>query len=102
MIKPILNYGITGAIWYQGESNAGRAYQYRELLPLMIEDWRNKWEYPDMPFLFVQLANFMEPAEKPGSVERLKRKPICGPGSPLSDHSELSKSSNGSCHHSVI
>ncbi len=65
MIHPILNYGIKGAIWYQGESNAGRAYQYRRLFPMMIEDWRAKWGQGDFPFLFVQLANFMAPAEEP-------------------------------------
>jgi sialate O-acetylesterase len=67
MINPIAGYGIKGAIWYQGESNAGRAFQYRDLFPKMIQDWRNKWQQGDFPFLFVQLANFMprktEPAE---------------------------------------
>jgi sialate O-acetylesterase len=66
MIHPLLNFRVKGAIWYQGESNASRAYQYRELFPLMIEDWRKHWEFPDMPFMFVQLANFMEPSKKPG------------------------------------
>ena len=66
MIHPILPFRVKGVIWYQGESNASRAYKYRELFPMMIEDWRNHWEYPDMPFLFVQLANFMEPPDKPG------------------------------------
>lgn len=66
MINPILNFRIKGAIWYQGESNASRAYQYRELFPMMIEDWRKHWEYPDMPFMFVQLANFMKAPKKPG------------------------------------
>ncbi|HYF51317.1 MAG TPA: sialate O-acetylesterase [Planctomycetota bacterium] len=59
MIHPIINYGIKGAIWYQGESNAGRADQYRELFPLMIKDWRARFKQGDFPFLFVQLANFM-------------------------------------------
>ena len=66
MIHPLLNFRVKGAIWYQGESNASRAYQYRELFPLMIGDWRKHWEYPDMPFVFVQLANFMEAPNKPG------------------------------------
>jgi sialate O-acetylesterase len=66
MIHPLLDFRVKGAIWYQGESNASRAYQYRELFPLMIEDWRKHWEYPDMPFMFVQLANFMKPPGKPG------------------------------------
>jgi len=67
MIAPLIPYGIGGAIWYQGESNASRAYQYRKLFPAMIKNWRNDWGQGDFPFLFVQLANFMavdtEPAE---------------------------------------
>jgi sialate O-acetylesterase len=58
MIAPLIPYGIQGAIWYQGESNAGRAYQYRKLFPAMIKNWRADWEQGDFPFLFVQLANF--------------------------------------------
>ena len=58
MINPILNFGIEGAIWYQGESNAGRAFQYRTAFPLMIGDWRNHWRQGDFPFYFVQLASF--------------------------------------------
>ncbi|MCO5240364.1 MAG: beta galactosidase jelly roll domain-containing protein [Chitinophagaceae bacterium] len=57
MIAPLVPYGMQGAIWYQGESNAGRAYQYRKSFPLMISDWRNRWK-EDFPFLFVQLASF--------------------------------------------
>lgn len=57
MIAPIVPYAIGGAIWYQGESNAGRAYQYRKSFPLMISDWRKQWN-DDFPFLFVQLAGF--------------------------------------------
>jgi len=58
MIAPLIPYGIKGAIWYQGEGNAGRAYQYRRLFPAMIHNWRNSWGQGDFPFLFVQLANF--------------------------------------------
>jgi sialate O-acetylesterase len=58
MIAPITKFGIRGAIWYQGESNASRAMQYRELFPTMIEAWRSVWEKKDMPFYFVQLAPF--------------------------------------------
>lgn len=64
MIAPLVPYAIKGAIWYQGESNSGRAYQYRTLFPLMITDWRNKWGY-DFPFYFVQLANFMQIKDQP-------------------------------------
>lgn len=57
MINPLIPYAVEGAIWYQGESNAGRAYQYRKTFPLMIQDWRQHWGY-DFPFLFVQLASY--------------------------------------------
>jgi sialate O-acetylesterase len=67
MIAPLIPYGIGGAIWYQGESNVGRAYQYRKLLPAMIQNWRDDWGQGDFPFLFVQLANFM--AVNPEPVE---------------------------------
>lgn len=58
MVAPLIPYGIRGAIWYQGESNADRAYQYRKLFPVMIQDWRRAWGQGDFPFLFVQLASF--------------------------------------------
>ncbi len=58
MINPLIPYGIRGAIWYQGESNAGRAYQYRTAFPLMITDWRQHWGQGNFPFYFVQLATF--------------------------------------------
>lgn len=58
MIYPLLPYAIKGAIWYQGESNAGAAYRYRELFPIMIKNWRDDWGQGDFPFLFVQLAPF--------------------------------------------
>lgn len=60
MIYPLINYPIKGAIWYQGESNAGRAEEYHELFAAMITNWRKVWGLGDFPFLFVQLANFME------------------------------------------
>ncbi len=64
MIFPVAPYGIRGFLWYQGESNAGRAYQYRELLPDMIACWRELWGGGEKPFLNVQLANFMERKDK--------------------------------------
>ena len=66
MIAPLIPYGIQGAIWYQGESNAGRAYQYRKLFAAMITNWRKDWGQGNFPFLFVQLANFMETKPEPG------------------------------------
>lgn len=58
MVSPLIPYTIKGAIWYQGESNAGRAYQYRKAFPLLIKDWRQRWGLGDFPFYFVQLASF--------------------------------------------
>lgn len=58
MVAPVIPFAIKGALWYQGESNAGRAAQYRTLFPTMIRDWRSRWGEGDFPFLFVQLANF--------------------------------------------
>ncbi|MBS1707702.1 MAG: beta galactosidase jelly roll domain-containing protein [Armatimonadetes bacterium] len=58
MVAPIIPYTIKGAIWYQGESNVGRAYQYRTLFPAMIQDWRMRWGQGNFPFLFVQIAPF--------------------------------------------
>ncbi|HEX2951744.1 MAG TPA: sialate O-acetylesterase, partial [Armatimonadota bacterium] len=65
MINPLIPYGIRGAIWYQGEANAGRAKQYQTLLPTMITDWRTRWQEGDFPFLIVQLANFMARVDQP-------------------------------------
>jgi sialate O-acetylesterase len=65
MIAPIVPFGMRGAIWYQGESNASRAYQYRTLFPAMVLDWRGKWGQGDFPFLFVQLANFLPVQTEP-------------------------------------
>jgi sialate O-acetylesterase len=63
VLKPTVGYGIRGVIWYQGESNADRAYEYREMFPLMIRSWRDEWGLGDFSFYWVQLADFL--AEKP-------------------------------------
>ncbi|MGH7601070.1 MAG: sialate O-acetylesterase [bacterium] len=65
MIAPLVPFAMRGAIWYQGESNAGRAHQYRTLFPLLIKDWRARWGQGDFPFLFVQLANYQPVAKEP-------------------------------------
>lgn len=56
MIAPLIPYNIKGAIWYQGESNVGRAEEYKELFPTMIKNWREDWGIGDFPFYFVQIA----------------------------------------------
>jgi sialate O-acetylesterase len=58
MIAPLAPFAMRGAIWYQGEGNAGRAWQYRKLLPAMLQGWRKAWGEGDFPFLVVQLPNF--------------------------------------------
>ena len=65
MINPLIPYGIKGVIWYQGEQNASRAYQYRSLLPAMINSWRKAWNQGDFPFLIVELANYTRAQNKP-------------------------------------
>jgi sialate O-acetylesterase len=65
MINPLIPYSFKGVIWYQGESNTGMAWQYRQLFPTLIKDWRNHWNAGDFPFYFVQLANHMKRNEQP-------------------------------------
>ncbi len=57
MLYPIIPFAMRGVIWYQGEANASRAYQYRTLFPTLIRHWRNVWHQGDFPFYFVQLPN---------------------------------------------
>lgn len=58
MLNPILNYRIKGIIWYQGEANASRAYQYRKLFPALIRSWRDEFKIGALPFYYVQIAPF--------------------------------------------
>ncbi|MFA4945705.1 MAG: sialate O-acetylesterase [Lentisphaeria bacterium] len=67
MISPLLPFAIRGAIWYQGESNAGQARQYRTLLPALIADWRQGWGQGEFPFGIVQLANYLAAKDVPGN-----------------------------------
>ncbi len=66
VLRPTIGYGIKGAIWYQGESNSGRAYEYGYLFPLMIQHWRDEWKQGDFPFYWVQLADYMAEKPEPG------------------------------------
>jgi sialate O-acetylesterase len=67
VVLPTKPYGIKGIVWYQGESNAGRAAEYGDLFPFMIEQWRKEWNQGDFPFYWVQLADFM--AERPEPMD---------------------------------
>jgi sialate O-acetylesterase len=69
MIAPLIPYAIRGAIWYQGESNAGRAFEYRTLMPTMIKNWRKDWNQGEFPFFMVQLAPFMKIEAEPKDSE---------------------------------
>jgi sialate O-acetylesterase len=69
MLAPLLPFAIRGAIWYQGETNVGRAAQYERLLPLLIRDWRARFGVGDFPFLIVQLANYLERRAEPADSE---------------------------------
>ncbi|MCP4451038.1 MAG: sialate O-acetylesterase, partial [Planctomycetes bacterium] len=71
MIAPLVPLSVQGAIWYQGESNVARAYQYRTLFPLMIQNWRRDFQNPDMPFGFVQLAPFKYGGDRDGALAEL-------------------------------
>jgi sialate O-acetylesterase len=65
MMAPLIPYALRGFIWYQGESNASRAIEYRTLFPNMIRDWRRHFGQGDLAFYFVQLANYMGAREQP-------------------------------------
>lgn len=65
MIAPLAPYGLRGALWYQGESNTGRAHEYQSMLAALMRDWRKKFAAPDLPVMIVQLPNFGEPISTP-------------------------------------
>lgn len=72
MLHPLIPYTIKGAIWYQGESNVGRAEQYQSLFPSMIKSWRAAWGQGDFPFYYVQIAPFNYGEREPGLVAELR------------------------------
>jgi sialate O-acetylesterase len=69
MINPLIPFGVKGFIWYQGEANDTEAYLYRELFPMLINDWRKHWHQGNLPFLYVQLANFKKEDPLPAESE---------------------------------
>jgi len=66
VLHPIVPYQVAGMLWYQGESNAGTAFQYRTSFPLFIRDLREKWHQPELPFYFCQLPNNFPKSKLPG------------------------------------
>jgi sialate O-acetylesterase len=69
MIAPATNYTLKGVLWYQGESNALRGFQYRELFARMIKDWRKKFNNSTLPFVYAQLPNYKKIPSKPVDAE---------------------------------
>ncbi len=65
MIQPLKKYAVKGAIWYQGEGNSGKPKEYAQLLPALIGELRSVFNNPNMPFLYVQLPNYMKPNSNP-------------------------------------
>ncbi|MGB5556197.1 MAG: sialate O-acetylesterase [Flavobacteriaceae bacterium] len=78
MIHPLIPFTLKGAIWYQGESNVGRAEQYLKLFPGMIEDWRERWG-EEFPFYFVQIAPFSYGNENSPALRDAQRKSLATP-----------------------
>ena len=66
MVAPLIPLAIRGVIWYQGENNERRGYQYRSMFPALIESWRKNWHEGDFPFYFVQLPNIRRRTVEPG------------------------------------
>ncbi|WCT14212.1 sialate O-acetylesterase [Mucilaginibacter jinjuensis] len=69
MVAPVINYNVKGFVWYQGESNAGKPGTYQYLLPALINNWRSKWDNPNLPFIYAQLPNFMEVQYSPSESQ---------------------------------
>ena len=69
MVAPAVHYGVKGFLWYQGEANTGNPREYRKLLPALIADWRSDWKEGNLPFLYVQLPNYMEVQYSPSESQ---------------------------------
>ncbi len=69
VVNPLIPYALSGVVWYQGESNSGRAYRYRVSFPLLIDDWRRRWQQEKLPFYFCQLASYGPKKPVPGQSE---------------------------------
>jgi sialate O-acetylesterase len=65
MLAPIAPLAITGALWYQGEQNSERGYQYRKILPVMVADWRRLFGQGNFPFYIVSLPAFKHRSATP-------------------------------------
>jgi sialate O-acetylesterase len=71
MTSTLVGYPLRGVVWYQGESNLADAASYADLMEALITDWRARWKAPELPFLFVQLANYKERSQDPNAKSQL-------------------------------
>ncbi|MDA0780508.1 MAG: hypothetical protein O2810_07380 [Bacteroidetes bacterium] len=71
MIAPLVPYTLKGFIWYQGESNQGRAEEYKTLFPAVIDSWRAQWKNEALPFYYVQIAPFAGYGLRTDAAERM-------------------------------
>ena len=69
VVNPTLGYGMKGVVWYQGESNSSRAWEYAQLFPFLIQEWRKEWNQGDFPFYWVQLADFKGEVQTPADSD---------------------------------
>ncbi|MEI6872807.1 MAG: sialate O-acetylesterase, partial [Verrucomicrobiota bacterium] len=69
VVNPTLGYGMKGVVWYQGESNSSRAWEYAQLFPFLIQEWRKEWNLGDFPFYWVQLADFKGEVQTPAESD---------------------------------
>ncbi len=88
MIAPVTNYAVKGFVWYQGESNTKNPGEYENLLKALISDWRQKWNMGNLPFLYVQLPNFMEASQIPmesnwAELREAQRRTLSVPGTAM-------------------
>ena len=72
LVAPVLPYAIRGVLWYQGESNVGRPDDYYALTATLVQDWRTHFQQPNLPFLYVQLANINPASKEPGESNQAR------------------------------
>jgi len=68
VLHPLIGYGMKGIVWFQGEGNNKRAFEYGYLFPLMIQHWRDEWKQGDFPFYWAQLADYLSEEPEPGDA----------------------------------
>ncbi len=86
VVHPLIPYALSGVIWYQGESNTGRAFEYRNSFPLLIKDWRQQWGQEDLPFYFCQLAGYGPKRTTPAESEWAELREAQSLAAPFAEH----------------